>query len=113
MHPDLAALLPRNKIDTDRARAVVVMVFPAVEPALPELLEWMQDVNWPVALELQPLFVGMGKPLAPYIRRILETDDDIWKANVVDYIVAKSADLKAILRPELERLAASPTPGEQ
>lgn len=113
MHPDLADRLPRNKLDTDRAGSLVALGYPAVEAAIPELLEWMQDINWPVAQVLQPFLAGIGGPLAPHIRRILETDDDVWKDWVLRCIVAESAELRTILRPELERLAFSPKPGEK
>ena len=44
----LRALIPRNKHDLRRARVLVALGYPAVAPVLPELLEWLQDLNWPV-----------------------------------------------------------------
>ncbi|MCP1845238.1 hypothetical protein ACVIHI_001841 [Bradyrhizobium sp. USDA 4524] len=113
MCSDLAALLPRDKFDTERAEAIVALGFPAVEPIVPALLEWMQDMNWPVARVLQPFLAGIGTPLYPHLRRILQTDDDVWKNWTLRFIVAQSAELQAKLRTDLERLATSPTAGEQ
>ena len=113
MYSDLSALLPRDKFDTERAEAIIALGFPAIEPILPALLEWMQDINWPVAQVLEPFLTGIGCPLAPHVRHVLETDDNVWKDWVLRCIVAKSAELQAMLRPELERLAAHPTPGEK
>lgn len=110
---DLAALLPRDKHDTARAEAIIQLGFPAVEPVLPALLEWMQDMNWPVARILQPFLASIGVALAPHIRNILETEDHIWKYWVLLAIVAKSDELQAALEPELDRIAHQPTPGEQ
>jgi hypothetical protein len=108
---DLAALLPRDKVDTERAEAIIRLGYPEVEPILPELLEWMQDINWPVAQVLYPFLAKVGAPLAPHVRRILETEDHIWKYWVLG-IVAESTQLQAALRSELDRIAQRPTPGE-
>lgn len=45
MPPDLAMLLPNDKPDTDKAEAIVALDFPTVEPTLPALLEWLQDIS--------------------------------------------------------------------
>lgn len=112
MRSDLAAMLPTDKMDTERAEAIITLGFPAVEPILPALLEWMQDINWPVAQVLQPFLASIGGPLAPHIRNVLQTDDDIWKDWVLRYIVAQSSELQTMLRGDLERLSTSPTWGE-
>ena len=111
--PDLAALIPVGKFDTDKAEAIVTLGFPAVEPILPALLHWMQDMNWPVAKVLQPFLASIGAPLASHVRAILQTDDEVWKSWVLQYIVAESRELARMLQPELARLAASPTPAER
>jgi hypothetical protein len=113
MNSDLAGLLPRDKFDTQRAEAIIALGFPAIEPVVPVLLQWMQDMNWPVAQVLQPFLAGIGAPLAPHIRRILETDDTMWKYWVLCDLVARSDELRTMLRPELERLSAHPTPAER
>ena len=113
MRPDLTDLLPSTKSDTDKAKAVVSLGFPAVEPALPSLMEWMQDINWPVAQVLQPFLAHIGAPLEPHIRVVLQSDDEIWKFWVLQQIVAKSEDLVQLFQPELRRLANQATPKEQ
>lgn len=112
MLPDLLALLPSDKFDTARAAVVSEMESSTVEPILPVLLEWLQDMNWPVAQVLSPFLSSIGRPLAPHIRRILATNDDIWKHNVIACVVAKSSELAEDLRMELSRIATFPTPGE-
>jgi hypothetical protein len=113
MRPNLSALLPKDKTDTDKAEAVVALGYPVVEPILPALIEWMQDMNWPVARTLQPFLASIGRPLIPHVRRVLSTSDEIWKYGVLHGIVRESAELALELSPELERLARSPTPAER
>lgn len=104
--------LPTDKIDTDCAEALIRLGYPKVEPVLAELLEWMQDFNWPVAQTLRPFLAEIGAPLAPYVRTIYETDDGLWKYWVTICIVAESPGLTLALIPELERMATSPTEDE-
>jgi hypothetical protein len=113
MRSDLTALLPKHKHDTDRVQTIVELGLPAVEPMLPALLEWMQDMNWPVARALQPFLASIGGPLAPHVRRVLETDDNVWKGWVLRYVVASSPELRTMLRADIERIATCPTLGEQ
>ena len=99
-------------METGKAEAIVALGYPTVEPILPALVEWMKDINWPVARVLQPFLASIGAPLAPHIRRVLETTDDVWKYWVMSCIVAESTELRQLLNPEIQRLASSPTPGE-
>jgi len=109
---DIRTLIPQTKFDTNRAEQVVAAGYPAIEPILPELLEWIQDCNWPVAQILAPFLGTIGTPLLPHIRRILATDDDMWKYWTFTYLVQGSPDVAAALREDLQRYADSPTPDE-
>jgi hypothetical protein len=101
---ELQELVPQDKSDMERAQAVIELGYPAVAPILPQLLEWIQDCNWPVAHVLCPFLASIGEPLAPYVRNVLATRDTIWKAWVVS-IVGESPSLVEAFREELENLA--------
>jgi len=108
-----ADLMPQTKLDTERAKQMIALGFPAIESVAWDLLQWTQDINWPVAQILCPFFASVGEPLAPYLRTVFETDDGAWKYDVLRYIVAGSRELRIALRPELERMALNPTRFEQ
>ena len=105
-------MLPRDKHDVQRAEALVLLGYPAVEPILPQLLQWAQDGNWPVARVLAPLLAAIGLPLVPHVRLILNGNDDTWKYFLLQTVVAESVEMKRLLHPELERLARCPTASE-
>lgn len=113
MRPDPRALLPHDKSDTENAEKLVALGFPAVEPVLPQLLEWIQDLNWPVAQVLQHLLASIGAPLAPHVRTVLRQEDQIWKYWVLHSVVRESNELAGALRADLQRIALSPTASEQ
>jgi len=109
---DLNTLLPATKFETQKAARLAAVGYPGVEPVMPEILAWLQDPNWPVARIFQPFAASIGAPLAPHVRSILKTDDGCWKHSVLLGVVAESLELAACLRPDLERLARSPTADE-
>lgn len=112
MNSDLSALIPRDKLDVRTARKVVARGYPAVAPILPELLEWVKDMNWPVAEVLAPFFAGIGLPLAHELRRILRTEDTMWKYWVLTAIVAESPPLAATLHEDILRIAGASAANE-
>jgi hypothetical protein len=108
-----SALLPRDKHDLVRAEAIVSAGYPAVEPLMPHLLEWLQDMNWPVARVLAPFLARVGAPLERHLRLVFESTDDIWKYWVIHSVIAESPELRRIFRDDLQRLASSPTENER
>jgi hypothetical protein len=109
---DIRSLIPRGKHDHERADAVIEAGYPAVGPILPELLEWVQDMNWPVAMKLAPFLASIGAPLAPHIREVFKTDDETWKCWIIGEILQESPELAGMFRDELERIAYSPNESE-
>jgi hypothetical protein len=85
-----------------------------VEPILGELVEWLQDCNWPVAHVLSPFLASIGKPLVSHIRNVLQTNDGAWKYWVIARLLPSLPEADALeFRPELERLCYSPLPNER
>lgn len=112
MHTDLTSLMPSSKRDTAKAEQLIALGYPKVEPVLPQILEWVQDLNWPVAIVFQRFLITIGAPLAPYVRAVLLTSDDPWKYSLMIGIVWASPGLAQALRQDVERIARTPTAGE-
>jgi hypothetical protein len=102
-------MTPANKHDVGTAEAIVA----SGDATDPRLLEWVQDLNWPVAQVLAPFLACAGRIVAPAIREILTSDDETWKWSVVTGVIARSPELVAALRHELERIAIAPSPSER
>ncbi len=113
MIDDFKALLPQDKGDTDKANSIIALGYPTIAPILPKLMEWLQDYNWPVAQVLSPFLATIGVPLVSEVRRVLNTNDAVWKYWILLHIVEECEELAHRLRPELVRLATEPTISEQ
>jgi hypothetical protein len=81
---------------------------------LPELLKWIQDMNWPVARVIAPLLRQAGPEIVTHVGAVLRSDDDIWKYWVLLELTRSWADdLFDEVKVEVERIALSPTPSEE
>ncbi|MBD3678851.1 MAG: DUF5071 domain-containing protein [Rhodobacteraceae bacterium] len=107
---NLKGCIPTDKHDAAavaRAREIGV---PALGPILPELLEWTQDCNWPVAREVSDLLSGAGPEIIPHLRQILASNDGCWKFSVLcDLVPFLDRDVLSALQTDLRRLAKDPT----
>ena len=106
--------LPREKGDVDSAKRLAFCTLDELEPFLEELLIWLQDANWPVTRVVAPILARFDARILPPIRRILATDDDIWKYWTLTEVVAKlKPSVRELLMEELRRLVEDPSPGER
>ncbi|WP_237690761.1 DUF5071 domain-containing protein [Paenibacillus caui] len=81
---------------------------------IPQLLEWLQDINWPIAEEIAKLLLEVPKETIPHIKDVLKTNDNIWKEWCLRYLVSKFPQHLIIeFEPELIRIAYNPTKGEE
>ncbi|MGJ9419818.1 DUF5071 domain-containing protein [Massilia sp. CMS3.1] len=113
MGKEIYLLLPRDKHDQTNAIALVSLGWEKVECVVPQILEWVQDLNWPTAFIFVPFLVDAGARLAPFIRPIFAGDDAIWTLNILQAVVSQSPALMTALSCELERLASNPTHNEE
>ena len=110
---DIQSLVPSNKLDLETAKMAIAAGFPRVEPILPALLEWLQDLNWPVARVLAPFLASIGEPMIPHLERIFSTDDYIWQYWIIECLIARNQVLRRHFTPRLIRLANSPSVTEK
>jgi len=110
----IVGAVPSHKHDmaaVDRART---LGFPELNPAIPDLLIWVQDLNWPVAAAVADLLSGAGAELAPHLRDVFQSGDAEWTANVLEH-VCRQLPPHALqsLRNDFARIASDPTEAER
>lgn len=106
--------LPRDKFDFERVNKLKELDKEELIPLLPGLLEWIQDMNWPIALEVADVLITFPEELTPLIKNVLSTHDDIWKYWCLTYLVKRmQLENRKQLFNELTKLVESPSPGEK
>lgn len=102
----LKRLLPRSKDDAEGARALVALGFPAVEPVMGHMLDWLKTSGSPVELVMREFFAGLGAPAVPAVQKALASRHDALKHAIVEHVVTQwPAEAVAPLRSHLQSLA--------
>ena len=106
--------LPRDKHDSERVNQWKNLSRKELVLLLPGLMEWIQDMNWPVAEEVSELLLTCPDEIVPLIKNVLATNDDVWKYWCLIILVKRlPEDLRIQFKKNLIRLVESPTAGEK
>lgn len=106
-------LLPRHKFDNDSVAMIKKMDRDKILPLLPKLLEWIQDMNWPVAPSVLGLLLTFPEEIVPHVQDVLSSDDDNWKWFILHFLVIKlPVESRVQFREYLTRVAETPTHNE-
>jgi len=107
---DLTNCIPKDKHDTAAIERAGSIGFPMINPILSDLLEWVQDSNWQVADGTASLLSRAGPEILPHIRKVLNSEDEIWKFWTIELVVRNlKPEYLTALQDELVRLANDPT----
>jgi|SRR5690606_22323733 hypothetical protein len=110
---DLKNLLPSNKFDVEQAKKLKDLDRSQVLLLLPELINYTQDINWPVAPIIVETLLKFPIEIVPSVQAVLAEDDDSWKWFLLNYLVSKlPLDSKFHFKEYLIRVAEIPTESE-
>lgn len=107
-------IVPIDKMDYNACQTLKASSDEDVIKVLPDLLIWMQDMNWPVARYIQNRIHKLGLPLVEPIRTILNGNDGEWKWYIIQGLLPSvSKSVLFALKPDIHRLANEPTKGDK
>lgn len=102
-------LIPQNKSDTSTIKQLERIKTEQISTISMQLLEWIADMNWPVAQELIKVLPRFHKELMIDIKYILsdKVDDSIWKYWIINSLLPLfPPDGQTVFLPDIQRLAA-------
>ncbi len=100
-------LIPKDKFDIETAEKLNEYSIEELRPIIPELLEWMQDGNWPVFYPIRLFFEKHVEEIQTEILDIFQTNDNLWKYWILLNLGKGINDERLIA--EIKRLASNPT----
>lgn len=82
-------LIPKDKFDLDVAKRLSLATPEQVSVVAIPLLEWIADMNCPVALEIIYILPKFHEELLPSIEQILVNQDNdiIWKYSIISQLL--------------------------
>jgi hypothetical protein len=105
------SIIPAYKDDQDALSALAKADEAQIMVAADELLEWLQDGNWPVSLPIGEVLAQYVDQLAPKLVSILQGYDSAWKYWCIRFLLMnlELTQIPASIRAELTRIVLSPT----
>lgn len=73
------ALLPKDKFDFQATEILKELSFEEIQAIVPNLLEWLQDGNWPISKSVAAVLIPFTDQIATEIVKILKSNDETWK----------------------------------
>ncbi len=104
------SFIPSDKHDMKACSILSETTDEEVEPHLHELLEWLQDSNWPVAAHVINRLQRTGSELAPAIIEVLKGEDQTWKYYLLSGLMLRCKPLvRELCMNEVVRIINSPS----
>ena len=104
---NIRSLIPKDKFDNSSINKLEKLSDAEIQPIIYELLECLQDYNWPIAREILPIILLHQNIAMPYIIDVLEGNDVMWRYWIMDLVIPNLlVSNKQLLRKSLEELAA-------
>lgn len=109
--------IPDDKYDLSSVDILKALPDERIDQIIPELLDWIRDMNWPVAPKMVKVLGKHYKAVEKYLVDILkpEQKDAEWKRNIIQYLLYEwpSYPSDDCITTEIVRIADRPTEEEQ
>ncbi|MGN7414335.1 DUF5071 domain-containing protein [Paenibacillus sp. SAF-068] len=110
---DIRACLPRDKFDFEAVSKLNEFSNEELKGIIPELMQWLQDGNWPISKPVEVLLLRLGEDLIPHIKDVLQTQDPQWEYFILVGLIDRlPVSYLSTLETDLVRILESPTPSE-
>ncbi|WP_202701928.1 DUF5071 domain-containing protein [Flavobacterium sp. UGB4466] len=103
-------LIPKDKFDFETVEKLKNYSFEEIESIIPDLLKWLQDMNWPVSRPIAAFLIPYCEKISSEILKILQSQDQVWKYWILDTFGEIIKDQMVL--NEIERIAKDPTKDE-
>ena len=106
-------LVPTEKSDDEACDNLANASDEEIIPHIAELLECLQDLNWPIAGPVSDRLSTLGMELVEPILTILKSDDEMWKYWIVSHLLyLVRSDVFRALSFKLNSMKLHPTDNE-
>lgn len=95
------SLLSKDKSDNSNLDTISKLTDEQIKPIISELLEWLQDYNYPIAEGVLRILIARQNLVLPY----LSDNDVMWRIWIMDLLIPKLSNENRIqFKRNIERL---------
>jgi hypothetical protein len=109
-------LIPRHKFDDSHIADLMKISEAEIQPILPDLFEWIADMNWPVASEVVKVLARFPDSVIPLVQTALDISakDDILKYWIINQLLPLfPLEKQHSLYDDVKRICDSPSNSEK
>lgn len=107
-------IFPLDKGDTDSVIKLMNYSFDELKPFASDLLNCLQDMNWPIASYMAIYLRPYVNELSNEIVEVFRSNDDMWKYWLITSLLSKvDYEINTQLINELMRIRDNPSSGER
>lgn len=111
---DKKLFIPVSKHDFKAVERIKNAEPKSIQEVLPQIFEWIEDINWPIALELVKTLVRFDDMIVPFIKDLIHNPDGLREYSIYYFMLPLLTNRQlCLLKEELERIAFSPSPFEK
>lgn len=111
MIENIKNLIPKDKNDLFTAEKLKHYSYDDLKEIIPNLLEWLQDINWPVAKPVSDYLESIHDKITAELLSILKSnEDEVWKYWIIT--IFGPITQNPIIKNQIIRIATSPTENE-
>ncbi|RQO36700.1 DUF5071 domain-containing protein [Chryseobacterium sp. KBW03] len=112
MIENIQDLIPKNKGDLSTAEKLKNYSYEDLKEIIPNLLEWLQDLNWPVAKPVSEYLESIHDKMTTELLAIIKSnEDEVWKYWIIT--IFGPITESPVIKNEIIRIAISPTKNER
>ena len=113
MNARMIRLVPKDKFDDEACANLQAASDQDLLPYIADLLECLQDLNWPIAGPVAERLSLLGNELVQPVSDILNSDDEMWKYWIIShFLYLVSDEVFQALRFKLNSIRLYPTASE-
>lgn len=100
------SLLPKDKFDDSNLEMISKLTDEQIRPIILQLLEWLQDYNYPIADGILQILIAKQNLVIPYLSDILNGNNVMWKIWIMNLLIPKlSYNNRTQFKKIIERLS--------
>jgi hypothetical protein len=107
-------LIPKHISDFETVERIKNTNIESIKLVLPQLFEWVEDINWPIAPELASILVKFDDLIIPFLIDLIRKPDGLREITAYCYMLPELNNKQLLLlSEELNRVMNKPTAFEK